>query len=467
MRIFTEAKGITLIAIFAVLFSATGCSRTSPEEYNSRASDPDLLHQTSKQLTTVIIRDIFKPPVASRIYSYSNLAAYETMRLQHPGQPTLVSRIKDFTPVPAPEHGLEYCYPLASVRAFIAVSKALTFSVDMWDQYEEELDRKYREMGIPKDVYDRSVAYGELVAGHVLDYAEKDNYKYTRGFRHTLTHTTGSWEPTPPTYAQACEPKWNAIRSFTLDSCTQFTPPAPAPYDMTPGSEFQKMVEQVYDYGKNATPEQKEIAYFWDDNATVTNVMGHVSYMDKKMTPPGHWQAIVSTIARNKKLDMMQSLKAYTFSSIALHDAFIACWEEKYRSNRIRPVTVINQHLDEAWEPYLETPPFPEYVSGHSAISAAAGTVLIRLLGNNVAFTDSTEYEFGHGVRSFSSIQDTYMETSMSRVYGGIHFLDGALEGTKQGEKVGEWVWYRLTGKPTEAAPKEASEQLAKSNPAN
>lgn len=450
--------------LFAALFSASSCSQTSPEEYNKLASEPALLHQTSKQLTTVIIRDIFKPPVASRIYAYANLAAYETMRLQSPDYPSLAGRIREFTPIPAPEAGKAYCYPLASIKAFIGVSENLTLSVEMWDAYEEDLDRKFKDMGIPEDVYTRSVALGDAVAKHVLDYAEKDNYKYTRGYRHVLTHTTGSWEPTPPNYAQACEPKWSAIRSFTLDSSTQFMPPPPAPYDLTPGSPFYKMVEEVYNYGKHPTPEQKEIAYFWDDNATVTNVMGHVSYLDKKMTPPGHWQAIVSTIARDQKLDMMQSLQAYTFSAIALHDAFIACWEEKYRSNRIRPVTVINQHLDGEWEPYLETPPFPEYVSGHSAISASAGKVLTYLLGDQVAFIDSTEYEFGHGVRSFTSIRDAYMETSMSRVYGGIHFLDGALEGTKQGEQVGEWVWAKLTGKPTKTKPKpkeDATKQIA------
>jgi hypothetical protein len=458
MRIFTQAKPIALAALLMSLLAFTGCSRTSPEEYNSRASDPNLLHQTSRQLTTVIIRDIFKPPVASRIYAYTNLAAYEAMRPAAAQYPSLAGRIREFAPVPAPEEGAEYCFPLASVKAFIAVSKALTFSVDMWDAYEAELDRKYEAMDIPQDVYERSVAYGELVAKHVLAYAEQDNYTYTRGYRHTLTNGEGDWEPTPPMYAQACEPRWSAIRSFTLDSCTQFTPAPPAPYDLTPGSEFRKMVEEVYDYGRNATPEQKAIAYFWDDNATVSNIKGHVSYLSKKMTPPGHWQAIVSTIARDQRLDMMRSLEAYTFSAIAMHEAFIACWEEKYRSNRVRPVTVINRLRGEGWEPFLETPPFPEYVSGHSAISASAGTVLTHLLGDSVAFTDSTEHEFGHGVRSFNSIEDAYMETSMSRVYGGIHFLDGALEGTRQGEQVGEWVWSRLTGKPVE---KDVTKQIA------
>jgi hypothetical protein len=113
-------------------------------------------------------------------------------------------------------------------------------------------------------------------------------------------------------------------------------------------------------------------------------------------------------------------------------------------------VTVINKSLDPDWMPFLETPPFPEYVSGHSAISASAGRILTHLLGDNVAFTDSTEYRFGHGVRSFKSFEQAYWETSMSRVYGGIHFRDGVEQGTYQGEKVGNWVWTKLKGMPVE-----------------
>ncbi|WP_347157757.1 vanadium-dependent haloperoxidase [Pontibacter chitinilyticus] len=457
MRITLKMKGfLAPLGLVLGLFSLVSCARTSPEAYNRLAADPELLHQTSKQLTTVIIHDIFKPPVASRIYAYANLAAYETLRAQSSEFHTLAGKIRDFKPVPAPEQGKEYCYPLASIKAFIAVSKGLTISPNMWDNYEKELDRKYKEMGIPEDVYTRSVAYGEQVAGHVLAYAQTDNYKYTRSYRHVLTHTAGSWEPTPPNYAEACEPKWNAIRPFTLDSCSQFIPAPPAPYDLTPGSPFYKMVKEVYAYVQHPTAEQKAIAYFWDDNAAVTNIKGHLSYLNKKMSPPGHWQAIISILARKKKLDMMHSLQAYTFVAIAQHDAFIASWDEKYRTNRIRPVTVINQQMDETWEPFLETPSFPEYVSAHSAISASAGKILLHLVGDNIAFTDSTEYEFGHGVRSFNSIKEAYVETAVSRVYGGIHFPDGSLQGTAQGEEVGEWVWAKLTGNPAPQPPKDA-----------
>ncbi len=435
---------------FVYLFLCVGvsmlyaCKQATPEEYNAQAANPELLYTTSKHLTDVIIHDIFKPPVASRIYGYTYLATYEAMRPGFTSFQPLGGKLNGYTAAPAPEAGKEYCFPLAGIKAFTVVGRTLTFSADMWDKYEVGLWKKYKDMGIPKEVYDRSIAYGEQVAKHVIDYSSKDNYKQIRGFRHTVTREAGTWVPTPPAYADACEPKWNTVRTFTLDSVDQFPCPKPAKYDLVKTSPFWKLTEEVYGYGKNLTPEQKDIAYFWDDNAFVTNITGHVMFASKKMTPPGHWVAIITTVSRKEKRTIMQATESYAVSSFAMFDAFVTCWNEKYKHVRIRPETVINTTLDPEWRPFLETPAFPEYVSGHSALSAAAGQVLTTLIGDDIAYTDSTEHEFGHGVRKFKSFRDAYLEASISRVYGGIHFRDGVEEGTIQGEKVGQWVLQRL-----------------------
>jgi hypothetical protein len=162
--------------------------------------------------------------------------------------------------------------------------------------------------------------------------------------------------------------------------------------------------------------------------------------MNKKMTPGGHWLAITQTICRDKKATMMQTAEAYLLVSMALRDAFISCWDEKYRSHKIRPETVINANIDHTWVPYLQTPPFPEYTSGHSTISAASAEVLTSLFGDNVAFTDSTEFKFDHGVGQFKSFREAAEQASISRVYGGIHYRSGCEEGLKAGIKVGQLV---------------------------
>ncbi|WP_266368790.1 vanadium-dependent haloperoxidase [Tellurirhabdus rosea] len=430
------------------LWVAVGCQpKAKPEEYNPKAANPELYHRSVEQLTKVVIHDIFSPPVASRIYSYANLAGYEAMLPGTPGYESLAGKVRKFTAPPKPEPGQEYCFPLASTKAFLTVARALTFSADKFDEYEKSFFEEYHKMGIPEEVFERSVAYGEAVAKHVLDHAGKDSYKQTRGFKHTVTNVEGTWVPTPPAYMDAAEPQWMKIRCWVMDTCSQFMPPRPAPYSVTKSSPFYKLAEEVYTIGKTMTEDQKNIAYFWDDNAFVMNVAGHVSYASKKMTPGGHWLHIAATIARQQKADFAKSVEAYALTSFALSDGFISCWDEKYRSNRVRPETVINKYIDPKWQPFLQTPPFPEYTSGHSVISAAAAEVLTNLYGDNIAFTDSTEHPYGHGVRSFKSFRQAAVEASYSRLYGGIHFRDALEIGNLQGRQLGEYVVEKLKTK--------------------
>jgi hypothetical protein len=127
-----------------------------------------------------------------------------------------------------------------------------------------------------------------------------------------------------------------------------------------------------------------------------------------------------------------------------LVDAFISCWDEKFRSDLIRPITVINDFVDKNWQPYIQTPPFPEFTSGHSVISNAAATVLTALFGDNYKFTDKTEIPFGNDVRSFNSFYEAAYESSMSRVYGGIHYPETARISITQGKEVGKNVLQTL-----------------------
>ncbi|MFN8347168.1 MAG: vanadium-dependent haloperoxidase [Spirosomataceae bacterium] len=414
--------------------------KVKPEEYNVKAADPELYHQSVELLTEVIIHDIFKPPVAARIYAYSNLAGYEAMLPGFPEYRSLGGQLKSFGPSPQPEAGQEYCFPLASTRAFLKVARNLTFSAVFFDDFEKTFYKKYEDMGIPSDVIERSLAYGDSVAAHVIRYSTKDNYKQTRGIRFTVTNEPGTWVPTPPAYADACEPEWHKIRSMTLDSATQFPPPRPPMWTKEKNSEFWRETREVYEIGKNLTEEQKRTAWFWDDNPFVMNVVGHVMFANKKMTPGGHWLAIHSTVSRNNKTPFARSVEGYTLTSIALLDAFIGCWEEKYRTRKVRPETVINSDIDPKWQPFLQTPPFPEYTSGHSTISAASAEVLTFVHGDGIAFTDSTEYKHGHGVMSFKSFREASLSVNISRLYGGIHYRSGCDEGNRCGVKIGQHV---------------------------
>jgi membrane-associated phospholipid phosphatase len=164
----------------------------------------------------------------------------------------------------------------------------------------------------------------------------------------------------------------------------------------------------------------------------------------KKLTPGGHWLMIAQQFCKKEKRSAARSAEVYFMTSAALFDGFIACWKTKYETHRIRPETVIQADLDKDWQPYLQTPPFPEYPSGHSTISAASAEVLTAFFGDNVPFTDSTELIFGHGIGHFPSFRAAAAEASVSRVYGGIHFQSGCDAGAGLGRQVGVAVVGKL-----------------------
>jgi hypothetical protein len=190
--------------------------------------------------------------------------------------------------------------------------------------------------------------------------------------------------------------------------------------------------------------ERKAIAQFWDCNPYVSLHVGHVMFATKKITPGGHWVNIAAIAARKAKADFAQTTEAYSMVSMAMHDAFISCWDEKYRSSLVRPETFINRHIDEEWRPLLQTPPFPEHTSGHSVVSRACAIVLTDLFGENFAFDDDSEEEYDLPTRSYDSFLAASEEAAVSRLYGGIHYRPAIDFGVTQGEAVGKHMLSRI-----------------------
>jgi len=421
-----------------------GCAN-SPRAYRSHPADPELLHAAVHQLTEVMVYDIFSPPQASRAYAYTSVAAYEALRHDYPEYRTLAGQLNGLTPVPAPAADSEYYFPLASVHAFMTVGRALTFSRARMDSARTAMEERIKRLGIPARVFQRSIAYGDRVAQHILAWAAQDHYLQTRGYpKYTVTAESGRWIPTPPAYMDAVEPHWGELRPFVMDSGSQIRPAPPHAFTMTRGSSYYWELREVYDVGKHLSEEQRAIASFWDCNPYVMHVQGHAMFATKKVTPGGHWMGIVPIAARKAHADIMRSAATYARTAIGLADGFISVWDEKYRSNMIRPETVINKYLDERWQPLLQTPPFPEYTSGHSVVSTAAAVVLTDEFGPDFAFSDSAEMEYGLPVRAFPSFQAAAAEAAISRLYGGIHYRQAIEEGAREGRRVGELVVQRV-----------------------
>lgn len=446
-----RVHAITLALVAAV--AATSCTRA--RDYRTEPPDSELLHSAVDNLTKVIVYDIFSPPQSARAYTYASIAAYEALRHSDSTYRTLAGQVNGLGPVPVPAADSEHYFPLAGVQAFMTVGRALTFSQKRMDSLRTAMHERIRDLGVPKAVFERSVAYGDKVAQHILAWSKQDNFLETRGYaKYEVTNDLGRWVPTPPGYMDGVEPHWARVRPFVIDSANQFRPNPPHRFDMTPGSPFFLQVKEVYDAGRQLTDEQRAIAAFWDCNPYVMNVRGHAMYATKKVSPGGHWMGITTIASRKAGASLMQTAEAYARTAMALHDGFISAWEEKFRSNLVRPETMINTHLDDTWQPLLQTPPFPEYTSGHSVISTAAATVLTDQFGDDFAFADSTELEYGLPVRSFPSFNAAAAEAAISRLYGGIHYRMAIEEGITQGRGVGQLVVRKIrTRGPDAAAP--------------
>jgi len=433
----------------SLLFSCSGDN----DEWRTKVDRPDFLHRSVKQVTDVIVHDIFSPPVAARIYTYMSIAGYEVAIHQDEKYVTLAGQLKGLEPVPTPEEGVEYCYQLASVQAMLKVGRTLVFSEDKMDGFYEKIMQEFKDTDIPDDVYERSIAYGIQVADHIIAWSGKDNYKQSRSFpKYSILDDPATWKPTPPAYMDAVEPHWNKIRTFGIDSAAQFKPKPPTPFSIEKESPFYKEAMEVYTIGKNLSPEQRDIASFWDCNPFVMNVKGHVMFATKKISPGGHWMNITHVACVKAKANFVQSAEAYVRVSMSLFDGFVSCWDEKYRSKLIRPETYINQYIDENWVPLLQTPPFPEYTSGHSVISGSAAVTLTKLFGENFSFTDSTEIEFGLTSRSFKSFEEACDEAAISRMYGGIHYRPAFENGLTEGKAVGTYILSKVKTRKEEVA---------------
>jgi hypothetical protein len=442
------------IAAGLLTLGMVACTRATPATSVVSTSDATPLHDAVKQVNDVIVYDIFSPPQASRVYAYASIAAYEVLRQADSGYVTLAGQLRDLSPVPARPAGAELSLPLAGVHAYMVVGRALTFSQERMDSLRAAMDERFRD-GMSKEMFANSIAYGDTVAKHVLAWAGKDGFKQRTGLAKysVLRDAPGRWIPTPPAYMDAVEPNWGTLRPFTMDTSNQFRPEPPFPFDTAKTCDYFRELREVHEVGKTLTAEQRAIAAFWDCNPFVMHVQGHTMFATKKMSPGGHWMGIAGIASRKAKADMVKTAEAYAYTAIALADGFLSVWAEKYVSAAIRPETVINKYFDESWTPLLQTPPFPEYTSGHSGISSSAAVVLTKLYGDGFAFADSTEVEYGLPVRSFTSFEQAASEASISRLYGGIHFRRAVEQGQVQGRKVGEQVVARVRTRGAAAAP--------------
>ncbi len=430
-----------LFIIFTIGLSVMSCKDNS----KPITITPNDFHTSIDKVVDIMVHDIFSPPVASRIFAYPNIAAYEIMSQNNSAYNSLKDQIIHLKNIPKADETKKINYQLAALIAHIDVSKQLIFSEQSIEVFRDSLYQVWE--AINKSEFENSKDYGLKVSNFIGEWMNGDNYNQTRTMSKFYIDPEDEerWQPTPPSYMDGLEPHWGKIRPFVIDSAAQFKPIPPPLFSMDENSSFYKELKEVYDISNQITKDGDEseevlIARFWDCNPYVSVTRGHLMFAVKKITPGAHWIGITKIACKTDKADFDRTVFAYTKTSIAIADAFISCWDEKYRSNLVRPETLINKYFDDDWKPILQTPPFPEYTSGHSVVSGAASTVLTNIFGDNFSFLDDTETTYGLPIRPFSSFNEAAQEAAISRMYGGIHYRSAVELGIGQGVKIGDLV---------------------------
>ncbi len=428
-----------LFALLMALFAACHEDNPNPvqtgtESYSSQVVTEwmDLLLQLTQQGPG------FSPPVAARAFGYTGLTLYESVRPGMPGYQSMAGQVNGLTADMLPQVQDQPYHWAAVANAALATiirscyNNAAAENMTAIDALEARLAGEFSQTATTQAVLDRSVTYGKSVGEAMVAYAISDNQAacYNSNFPDSYVLPTGEglWVPTPPAFQRALQPYWGEVRPFLTKNVTEAMPPPPPAYSTDTASAFWRETMEVYTTVENLTAEQRTIAAFWSDDPSNT------------ATPPGHAMAILKQVLEDEKTDLALAAEAFAKVGMGVHDAFISCWHAKYTYNLVRPITVIQQYIDPAFEILLNTPPFPEYPSGHSVQSGTAAQILTDLFGDDYAFTDhlhESRTDIDGRARSFSSFYAFAQEAAISRLYGGIHYRSAIEVGVEQGKEIG------------------------------
>lgn len=377
----------------------------------------------------------FSPPVAARALGYAGVALYGAVQPGIAGSQSLAGQLTGLNTLPRPEAGQLYNWAVAANAAQALMAKSLFGNASATqrtsiDSLETALNASYRTAA----EFDRSVQFGRAVAQAVFDWSRTDGghegYLSNQPAGYVPPTGTGLWVPaSSAASARALQPYWGQNRMFVPADAALAMPTLPYTYSTLLTSTYYGQVQELYTTGRDLTAAQRTIALYWADGG-------------QTITPPGHSISITGVVLRDRKATLALAAEAYARVGIAVADAFIGCWKCKYQFNWQRPDAAIHAMIDPTWQPLIPTPPFPEFVSGHSSQSGAAAQVLEDLFGAQTAFVDNTHQARGVGFepRPFANFAAFADEAAISRLYGGIHFRSSNEIGLVEGRKVGRNV---------------------------
>ena len=449
-----KTVGCYLLTLSAFLLVLTGCQKQDIERVETSSTtitDPSTSKGIKKNFSNEVATKWFDtelelikttagftPPVASRALGYTGVTLYESIVESMPEYASLKAKLGYSYSLPVYKANVKYYWPaVANSALYTIISKLfsaatqqnLTAINSLYNNFHEQYATQ-----VFKEDLTASEAYGKAVAEAIFEWSQTDGILYSfvnyNPNNYTVPTGEGAWVPTAPGFApKPLLPYWGENRPFmAINVGNECLPPALTTYNYStnPTSGFYQQAMEVYQTGKNLTPEQREIALYWNDGGG-------------SITPPGHNMNIATQMIRSKELSLEDAAIVYAKVGMAGADAFIACWKGKFKYNLMRPITFIQQNIDPNWTSTISTPPFPTYASGHATVSGATSMVLTALFGDNVSFTDRT-HENQFGARQFSSFYAAATEAAASRLYGGIHYRMDNEIGLEKGKMIGKHI---------------------------
>ena len=365
-------------------------------------------------------------------FGYIGIGLYEAVRNENKDAASFSSKLYQMPAMPSRDKSKEYDWEESANAAlagltrsyFTGLTPANIVSID-------SLENVYNKRSTDRNgtaTFTRSQEFGRSIAKAVYNWSLTDNFNPSNA-GYTPPVFPGSWVPTPPALANGVMPFLSTARPFLAAHVSAKASPFPIPYSEFSTSDFYKMVKKVYTVSQSLTTEQKNIALFFIDQG---NGVGY--------TPAGHDMSVVIQALETTEANLLTAAEAFAKAGIAERDATIVCFKSKYLYNLIRPVTYIQKLIDPNWQPFIVTPPHPEYPAAHSFVTGAVMQAVTHVLGDHVKITDHT-YDFrGWNPRVYNSLFKVAEEAGISRLYGGIHYVTSIDAGLSYGEDVGNRI---------------------------
>jgi hypothetical protein len=363
----------------------------------------------------------FNPPLESRNVAIVHAAMFDAVN----------SIVRDFQP-----YAVRFRAPGGASPDAAAVAAAHFALVQLYPDQRTALDAAYAgSLGLIPDGRRKAdgIAVGEAVALRILTQRASDGAAAAITAQYTPGNGPGSWIPTPPAFLSALDPGWGSVRPFLMEEGSQFRPgPPPALNSRRYTRDFDEIEEIGSSTSATRTQEETDLARFWI------------------ATGPQNWNPAARQVAIARDLTLSENARAFALLSLAGADAFIASWDAKFAYNQWRPVTAIraadsddnpDTREDPSWTPLLVTPPFPDYIAGHTTYGGAAEKVLEHVFGKHpriaITLTSPTAPGVIETFTTFREIADSVVD---ARVLGGIHWRTSSVRGREVGEEIGRYA---------------------------